>query len=182
MNKKYKKYLTRECSLIMVKGWYKGDLDELMRWVGFSFSNTIYESKDGWVAVYYDEDEDNGDKFHEILQKKLTGDMFNEVCDYFFEMINKSQNVSSDEEILDIFTKLHPVYTIFDEISRYPKIATDDMMRRIIRVRKTTESFAHNLDRKVKDRGPKDYVFYKGELYFIPFEQFIKENGFEVVK
>jgi|TARA_Y100000034_G_C6852173_1_gene386707 hypothetical protein len=57
------------------------------------------------------------------------------------------------------------------------------MIRRLLRIRKTTESFCYELGNKINLENPfKDYVFFKGELYFIPFEEFIKEKEIEIIK
>ena len=117
-----------------------------------------------------------------MLDEKLTEELFNELCDYFFELIGQADNLNTKEEIFNISVKLWPAYTIFDELSKYPEFGNDSMVRRLIRIRTTTESFSYELESKIKTEGPKDYIFYKGELYLTPFEDFCKEKNIEIIK
>ena len=78
----YTKYLERPCSLFDTKAWYEGESKELEKWFGVGFYNTIFVSNDNIVTIYYDKDE--CDKFDEAMDKKLTENLFNELCDFFF--------------------------------------------------------------------------------------------------
>ena len=173
--------VTRECSLFSIKAWYEGESNELKKWLDFGFFNHIFVSKNGIVTLYYDVDE--GDKFHEILEKKLTEEIFDELCDYFFELIKQSNNVNSNYEIHNLSVKAWPALTIFDELSKYPELGNEYIIRRLIRVRTTTERFAYELEEKIeKENFQEDYIFSQGKLYFKSFEDFIKEKGIEIIK
>lgn len=181
MEKKYKEDVTRTSSLLGLKAWYEGESKELEKWLGFGFFNHIFVSRNGLMTLYYDVEE--AKKFDEILEEKLTEELFNELCEHFFELIKKGDDSNTNEEIYKLTVKLWPAYTIFDVLSKYPEFGNEDMIRRLIRIRETTESFAYELESKINDENmPKDYIFYKGKLYFMPFEEFIKENGVEIIE
>ncbi len=172
----YIKYIERLCSLFDIKAWYEGESKELEKWLGVGFYNTIFVSNDDIVTIYYDKDE--CDKFDEAMDKKLTENLFDKLCDIFFELIEEADNIESDEDIFKITVRCWPALTIFDEISKYPEWATDSMLRRLIRVRTTTEAFSYELAGKVKNQSQiKDYIFFKGNVIIKPPQDFIKENN-----
>jgi len=177
---KYKEDVTRESSLFDIKAWYEGESNELEKWIGFGFFNHIFVSRGGNVTLYYNTEE--GDRFHEVLNEKLTEDFFDKLCESFFELIEQKNNLNSEGEIFELYVRIWPALSIFDELSKYPEFGNEDMIRRLIRVRETTESFAYGLGNKINSKGPKDYIFYKGELYFMPFEDFCNEKGIEIIK
>ena len=172
MGKLYKVDTTRELPFLAVKAWHEGDSKELKKWIDFGFFNHIFVSENGFVTTYYDAEEI--EEYDKILDEKFTDDLFNELCDHFFDTL-KSENFNSDDEIFVFLTKIGPASTLFYDISNYPEFATDNMIRRLIRVRKTTESFVYDVIKNIKNKEPKDYIYHKGELHFIPFEQFLKE-------
>jgi len=176
---RFKELVTRHVSLLDVKAWHEGESKELKKWFGFGFFNHIFVSENGRVTVYYDTEE--LDKFDEIIREKLTEDLFNELCDYLFELIEKSKNAASDEEIFELYSKMWPAFTIFDELSKHPELGNEYMIRRLIRIRKTTEDFSF-LENKLNHPEIKTYLFHKEEIFLIPFEQFIKEKGIEIVE
>jgi len=172
----YIKYIERPCSLFDTKAWYEGESKELEKWFGVGFYNTIFLSKDSVVTIYYDKEE--CDKFDEAMDRKLTENLFDKLCDIFFELIREAGSIESDEDIFKITVGCWPTLTIFDEISKYPEWATDSMLRRLIRVRTTTETFSYELAKKVKNQGQiKDYIFFKGNVIIKPLQEFIKENN-----
>ncbi len=178
---KYKKDVSRECSLFSVKAWYEGESIELEKWIGFGFFNHLFLSEEGIVTLYYDVEE--GDLFQEVLNKKLNTSFFDELCDYFFELINQIDDAGSDEEIFGLSVKMWPILSIFDEISKYPELGNENIIRRLIRVRKSTESEHYRLEKKGNHKNlPLNYIFYKDKVYTLPFKEFIKENGIEIVK
>ena len=181
MGNVYIKYITREGSLFDIKAWYEGESKEFERWTGFGFYNTIFVSKNGIVTVYYNKEE--CDKFENILDEKLNEDFFNNLCDDFFGLIEEAGNIKSDEDVYNISVKCWPALTIFDEISKYPEWATDDILRRLIRVRKTTESFHYELSKRATHSElPKDYIFFRGELIQKPFKIFTEENNITIIE
>ena len=72
-------------------------------------------------TVYYDKEE--CDKFDEAMDRKLTENLFDKLCDIFFELIREAGSIESDEDIFKITVGCWPTLTIFDEISKYPEWA-----------------------------------------------------------
>ncbi|MEK6906021.1 MAG: hypothetical protein AABW81_00175 [Nanoarchaeota archaeon] len=182
MEKKYIKEITRlDYYLIDVMAWYEGESSELKKWLEFGFYNSFFVVENNNLEVYYDLEE--CEEFDKVLEEKLTEDFFNRLCDYFFELIEQSKNAETKDEIFKIIVKCWPALVIFEEISNYPEYASDSMLRRIIRLRKTTESFSYNLSKKVNSISDLDtYIFFKGKIIKEPFEEFIKTNNFIIVK
>lgn len=176
MQKRYIKDITRiDYDLFNVEIWYKGEFQELEKAIGFGFKNTIFVSKEGSVTVYYEKEE--CDRFYEILDRILDEDFFNELCDDFVFML-ESINPKTSEEIFNFLVKIWPAYVVFQEISNYPEYATEEMFRRLERIRKDTESFGYDLFKEIlfERNFPDNYVFFQGRVYNIDFEQFIKEK------
>lgn len=183
MGNRYIKDITRlDLSFFDIKAWYGGENDELKRAIGFGFENTIFVIKKRNVTLYYDEEE--CEKFYEVLDEKLTEDFFHELCDRFFELIEESRFADSDEEIFDLMIRCGPPLAIFHEISNYPEYGTPSMIRRLMRVRENTQDFIYGLSKKLdlKFETPDSYLFFQGKLIEKPFEDFIKEKDIEIVK
>lgn len=179
--KTYKRDMARECSLFSIKAWHEGESTELKKWIGFGFFNHIFISKNGLVRLYYDIEE--GEKFHEILTEKLNDNLFDALCDNLFSLIEKSKGLKSEEEIYNLIVKCWPSFTIFDEVSKYPEFVSDAMMRRLMRVRKSTESFSYEIENQIDTtKMPKDYLFFQGKIIEKPFEKFIEENKIFIEK
>ena len=172
----YKKCLVRECSLFDVRAWHEGESTELKKWIGTGFFNHIFQSEEGLVSIYYNIDEANN--FEKALDKKLTEEFFDKICHNFFGLIDQEKDADTEEKVFDLSVKIWPALTIFDEISKYPEWATPSMLRRLIRVRTSTESFSYKLSAKVDhSKYPKDYIFFKGQLIQKPFNSFLEENN-----
>ncbi len=180
MGKKFKEDVTRQSTFLGLKAWHKGESEELEKWIGFGFFNHIFLFENGNLTLYYDVEE--GDRFHEVLKEKLTEIFFDNLCDNFFSVIEKSKCSETNEEIFESLVKLWPAFTIFDELSKYPEFGNYYMIRRLIRIREFTESFSYDIENKIKEERTKNCIFFKGEIYEMPFGQFIKEMGFEIVK
>lgn len=175
---KYYKDITRlSFNLFDVKAWHLGESDKLKDWINFGFYNTIFVSVNGNVTVYYEKEE--CDKFYEILDEILDEELFNEVCDYLVELT--MLDVNGHDEVFELSSKLWPCMTILDMVSRYPEYGNDSMIRRLIRLRKNTESFSYDLTKDVSGDWPENYIFYKGELIEGNFEEFVKERGIELI-
>ncbi len=178
MNKIYSKALKRKTTLFDVKAWYEGESKELEKWLGFGFYNHIFHVENGIMTLYYDIEE--GDKFWEILREKLTEEFFDELCDNFLELYEKSNKVDDKKELYDIYVKAWPALSIFDEISKYPELANERIINRLMRVRKTTESFAFDLQKEINEYNLNNYIYFKGEIIEKPFRDFINENEIEI--
>ena len=161
--KEFVEEIIREEPLFSIKSWYEGESKELEKWLGFGLYNTLFISRDDVVTFYYDSEE--AEKFHEILKEKLTEEFFNELCEDFFELIESPAN--TNEDIYRLLVKCFPALMIFDQISKYPEITSDNIIRRLERVRKNTESFSYDLIKKVNlVNEPKNYIYFQGNLYF----------------
>lgn len=177
---RYKKSVTRECSLFDVKAWCEGEGKELKRLIGVGFFNHIFLSKGGVVTIYYHIEE--ADKFDEWMGENFTEEFFNELCNEFWELVEKIDFVESDKDIFELTVKLWPALLIFDEFSKYPEWGNDAMIRRLIRVRTSTESASYELANKaIVEDLPKNYIFFKGEIYYQNFDDFCKEKRIEII-
>lgn len=179
MSKIYIKDVVRKLSLFDVKAWYEGESKEFEKWTGSGFYNTIFNSENGMVEVYYDKEE--VDKFEKVLNEKLDEEFFDEICDDFFQLIEDAKEAVEEMEIFDISIRAWPALIIFDEISKYPEWATESMLRRLVRIRNATESFHYDLSKKVDhSKFAKNYVFFQGKVFYLPFEKFLEVRGFGV--
>jgi hypothetical protein len=171
--KKYVKDVERFMSLSNVKEWHTGDSVELEKWIGLGL-NQLFVSENGKVTLYYDSGE--GNRFHEVLEKRLTPELFDELCRTFFELIDELNEATLEEKIGEIIVKCWPMMTIFHEISLYPDFVSPEDLERLVRLRQNTESFFYDIEKKRgADSGPKDYVFYKGELFEGTLEDFLEK-------
>lgn len=126
MSKFYEETCTRMYSLDLVKAWTKGEEN-------LGLKNSLFLMKNGVITQFVDCDE--GEAFHETLKQNLKNDKyFNEICESFFEAISNKDKV-----------KMFECLAIFNEIDNYPEIANDDILRRLRRVRKTTEGEMYKL-------------------------------------
>ncbi len=148
--KEYIKSTTRMMSLPEVEEWYQGESEELKKLIGFGFDNHLFISENGVVTLYYDNDE--GEKFHEILKENLTEEFFDEICDKFVEAMGEGSLI-----------KAWPMLTIFDEIDNYSELATPNMLRRLMRIRNSCHEFFYNLEGR--KGGPKDFILFKGKVF-----------------
>lgn len=143
MMKYFENICTRMYSLNLVIAWVKAEENHGLK-------NTIFISKNKVVIQLIDLEE--AEKFHSELKEKINEDYFDSVVEAYFEAIEK-------KDLVKIFECL----AIFDEIDNYPWIVTSDILRRLMKVRSTTESLIYELQRE----GPKDYVLFKNQIYYI---------------
>lgn len=164
MTTKYIKEVTRMMSLFDVKAWHEGQSIELKKLMGVGFFNHLFISQAGVVTLYYDGGE--GEAFYIKLKEILTDDFFDDVCDDFIKLTLKIDEVNTNKEVFDLSSKMMPALIIFDEVDNYPEIASDYILRRLMRIRTSTESLSYELAKKVKlEEQPKDFIFYKGKIY-----------------
>ena len=175
----YRKSVVRPGSLFSVKAWYEGESSELKKWIGFGFFNHLFLSKNEMVRLYYEVKE--GYMFDKILDERLNEELFDRLCDNLCEQISKAEDAETDDEIYEIVVKCWPSLTIFDEISKYPEYASESMLRRLIRIRKATESFSYEIEEKIDTANmPKNFIFFRGGLIKKPFKEFIHENKISI--
>ena len=158
--KKYREDVTRSSTLLGLRAWYEGESKELEKWIGFGFFNHIFVFEKGMVTLYYNIEE--GDKFQEVLEKKLTEVFFDDLCDYFFETMRENENPNTNENIFKILVKLWPAFSIFDELSKYPELGNNFMIRRLLRVRKTTEDFSYKIENMVEEDVVNYCILFQG--------------------
>jgi hypothetical protein len=149
----------------------------MKKFLGFGFSNTIFVKEGGRVAVYYDLEE--CDLFENAMGERLNEAFFDNLCEIFFGLIESSKGLVSSEDVRKISVAAWPIICIFDQISKYPEWdGTGNMLRRLERVRKTTEPFHYDLSDKIYKRDSvADYVFFQGKVYEVSFEDFCKERS-----
>jgi len=178
----HKECLTRlDHSLFDIKAWAEGDSLELKKWLGFGFNNHIFRVENGKVILYVDIEEE--EEFIKVVKEKLTEEIFDNLCDNFFELIEESKSINSNQEIYDLTVKSWPALTIFDYISKYPEYATESIIRRLTRTRQTTENFSYELSEKVSpEPQPENYIFYQNQILQKPFDEFLKENSIKIIK
>lgn len=123
-----------------LESWRIGESDELKKWIGFGFYKSKFTLKNKVLTIEYDNQEII--EFDKALEKHLDEELFDKMCDRFFELIELSKTESNFE----IEVKCMPILTIFDEISKYPDWANERMMRRLKRVRKSTHEFIYKLN------------------------------------
>ena len=178
--KQYKKSVGRECSLFDVKAWYEGESEELKKLIGLGFFNHVFVSENGFVTLYYDLEESNN--FEEWMDENFTEEFFNEICGSFFELTEKINFVESNKDVFELTVKMWPALTLFDELSNYPEWGNETMIRRLIRVRTSTESAHYELANKaIIGDFPKDYIFFRGNIYQKNFNDFCKEKGIVII-
>ncbi len=177
----HKKSITRRGSLFDIEAWHKGESEELEKWIGTGFYNHLFSSRNNLVVLYYNIEE--AKSFEQALDEKLTEELFDSLCDNFYELIEKSEEdpPNTEKEVFDISTKIWPALTIFHEISNYPGWATESMLRRLIRIRIATEAFSYQLSKKIDhSKYPKDYVYFQGQHHQKPLENFLKEKNLRI--
>jgi hypothetical protein len=179
MSEKYIKDISRiGYSFYDIKRWYEGELRGLGELINFGFENTFFLVEGGNVTSYYDLAE--CEKFYKNLDKTITEEFFNKMCDSFFELIEESKKTDNPEEIFNLMVALWARGAIFHELSNCPEYANDSMLRRLFRIRKSTESFSYDFSKKLNKEIvlPKNYIFFKGKVFEKSFDSFIEENNF----
>ncbi len=109
-----------------IADWREGE-KVLTSWLKVNYQS-VFKRDGEWVGVYYDEKK--GEELHEAIKKFLKDeDNFNEICDDFVKFITKLHAIKA---------MMIPALIIFDEIDNYPEIASEDIKRRLMRIRKST--------------------------------------------
>jgi|SRR3989344_3328613 len=163
----YIKSVTRFCSLSEIRAWHIGESKHLQEIIGVGFENTLFISEDGKVDFYYDCSEI--EKFEKALEQIGEGE-FGEICTNFAMLINEIPNCETDEQKLELFSKMIPALTIFCEFDEYPEYMERDMQRRLMRIRTHTESKPYELLNSVGKNDPKEFVYFRGKVYPIEFK------------
>jgi len=110
-----------------IKAWAKAEEN-----LGLTKSIFILQ-KNGNLTQYYDYEE--GEEFYKRLKAELKAkDYFNYICEKYFEALK-------DKDLVKIFECL----IVFNEIEEHPEIATEDILRRLLRVRESSHNEIYNL-------------------------------------
>ena len=123
MTKYYEKVCTRPYQKEWLEAWAKAEAD-------MGLKNSFFLIENGMVTQFVDGDE--AEEFHKHV-KSLTEDEFNVICDNFFTAIKKKDKVG-----------MFGALTIFDEMDNY-NLGTDDMKRRLKRVRESTHEVSYKI-------------------------------------
>ncbi len=107
--------------------WKKGSGEELKKVIGIGMFDLKFERDGTKVTMSYEKEE--GEKVHNSIKEFLTDEHFDELCDNFVWLIMKKQELQ---------TLMLPALIIFDEIDRYPYLASDYIKRRLLRIREST--------------------------------------------
>jgi len=132
-----------------IKVWKEGSGDELKKWVGVGMYKTKFIFNNGSVTSYNNLHE--CEELDKALNTKLTEELFNNMCDKYFELIEKSKNAKTKEDIHKIMIKCWPMWIIFDILDNYPYFGTDNMLRRTMRIRTQTEDFYYKLSKRLNE-------------------------------
>ena len=122
-----------------INNWLLGESEELEKWIGFGFYKTVVKREKDAVSFIYDSAEIAD--FEKALDEFLDEELFDKMCNRFFELMNLKGELSKGE----IEIQSMPILTIFDEISKYPEWATESMLRRLIRIRENYHEFIYGL-------------------------------------
>ena len=127
----------------------EGSGDELKKWLGVGMYKTKFIFNDGSVTSHNNLKE--CEKLDKALNQKLTEELFNNMCDKYFELIEESRSAKAKEEIRKIMVKCWPMWIIFDILDNYPDCGTDSMLRRVMRIRTHKQDFFYELSKKLND-------------------------------
>jgi len=154
----------RQGDLLSTKAWYKGESVYLKQILGVGFQDTLFICEDNIVSFYYNPKEIKA--FESALEELVGEEEFDDLCDNFIRLCNSIPNMKTDEEKLELFSKMIPALTIFNEFDEYPEyMESFGMQKRLLRVREATQSKSYELLKDVGSNEPKDFILYKGEVY-----------------
>ena len=158
----YIKSVTRHCSLTEIKAWHIGESEHLAKLIGTGFKNTLFVSNNGRVEFYYDSEEVK--KFEEVLDM-VDEEKFGEICTDFMLLVDKIPNCKNSEEKLELFSRMIPALTVFNEFDEYPEYMNETISKRLMRVRINTESKPYELLKDIGKEDIKDFIFHKGKVH-----------------
>ena len=92
---------------------------------------------------------------------------FDQICRDYMILIGKINNAFSKKEIDSVAIRLWAIQAIFNEIDENPQIANYYILDKLLKIRKETHTKHYELERKRqrKKKEPKNYIYYKGNLY-----------------
>lgn len=132
-----------------VQIWKEGAGDGLKKWLGAGIYKTKFVFHEGSVTSYLNTKE--CEEFDNALEEELTEELFNRMCERYFELIEKSKNAKTKEEVHKIMVECWPIWIIFDILDNYPECGTDSMLRRVMRIRTQKQDFFYELSKKLNE-------------------------------
>ena len=133
------------------------DSESVMAWADgekqIGLDSSLFLCSNGTVTQFVDLNE--GEKFHDYVLS-LSNDSFNELCEKFFKTIK--EDIGNYEKL----SNLHVILAVFDEIDNYREKFSEDILRRLKRVRESTESLPYKLKTK---NGHKNFIIFENKLY-----------------
>ena len=108
--------------------WKKGSGEELKKVIGEGLFDLKFKRDGTKVTISYEKEE--GNKVHDAIKEFLKIDeRFDELVENFVYLIAKKQEIQAEMMVALI---------IFDEIDKYPEIASSEVKRRLMRIREST--------------------------------------------
>lgn len=162
---KYIRYETRVNSLAEVRAWNEGESKYLKDLIGVGFYEHLFICVEGNIKFYYNYDE--WKKFNKKLKKILDNRFFDKICKDYSVLIMEINSAFSKSEIDRLDTKLWAIQSIFNEIDESPEIANNYILDKLLKIRTETHTKHYELRRKRKKsrNDPKNFMYFKGELY-----------------
>lgn len=183
MEKRYKKSVSREGSLIGFQAWNVGDTIELRNWLDWGFERHYFVNKRGVVNLFVESQQ--GEDYYDIIQKKLKEkDFFNALYRDFLYHVNKGEEILRKKilfkETIDLYNliiKCFPATTIFDTISNYPNITSyENIIGKVIDIRKETGEFLYDVENRLIEAVPKIFPEIKDFEDVILIQEFANKR------
>ncbi len=132
-----------------IRAWKAGSGDELKKWLGVGMYKTKFIFNEGSVSSYNNLRE--CEFLDKALEEKLTNELFERMCERYFELIEKSKSAKTKEEIYNIMVMCWPMWIIFDILDNYPYFGTDNILRRLMRIRTQTQDFYYKMSKRLNE-------------------------------
>lgn len=161
--KKYSSEVTRFYNVEKIKAWYKGESIYLKNFLGTGFNKTIFISKNGAVDFYYDSKE--VEVFEKALESKIGEKEFEKLCQVFLILTEKLKKCKIEKEKLEIFSKMVPALTVFNEFDEYQEYMEGNMGKTLFEVRSKTHAVPYEILKNVGNNKIKNFIYFEGKLY-----------------
>lgn len=132
-----------------VKAWKEGSGDELKRWFGVGLYKTKFIFEGSNVLSYNDIGE--CDELDKALNEKLNEELFDKMCNRYFELMKEAESTNNKKELYKITVKCWPMWIVFDILDNYPYFGTKEMLRRLMRIKTTWQDWGYKLAERLND-------------------------------
>lgn len=132
-----------------VKAWKEGEGDELKKWLGVGLYKTKFIFNNGNVVSYNNIEECN--ELDNALDENLTEELFDAMCNNYFELIKEAENTEDKKVLYNIAVKCWAIQTVFDILDNYPIFGTDGMLRRLMRIRTNYQDWGYKLAERMNN-------------------------------